>query len=152
MRILSILISLVVFISLSGIVAAEDLDRSEAAVWLDGYKNAWESRDAGKAASLFTENAVYQDNPHNEPYKGRSGIHEYWSNVTSDQRDVTFDYEVLTTYGQTAVVHWSAKLTSASSGATVKLDGIFLLDFDESGLCSRLREWWHVEVEPVKGN
>jgi hypothetical protein len=23
------------------------------------------------------------------------------------------------------------------------LDGIFLLDFDETGLCRELREWWH---------
>ncbi|MEX2523424.1 MAG: nuclear transport factor 2 family protein [Gammaproteobacteria bacterium] len=117
------------------------------AVWLEGYKSAWVERDADKAAALFSEDATYLDNPHNEPYKGRAGIHEYWSDVTSDQRGVTFDYEILTTYGNTAVAQWAARFTSVSSGATVKLDGIFLLDFDENGLCSRLREWWHVEVD-----
>lgn len=147
MRLLSILTVWVVFTCLSGTAAAHGLNQSEVTAWLDGYKAAWEERDADQAAALFTEDATYRVNPHNEPNKGRTGIHEYWANVTSDQRDVTFDYEVLTTYGQTAVAHWSARFTSASSGATVKLDGVFLLDFDENGLCSRLREWWHVEMD-----
>lgn len=147
MRIVSIPIISLMLAVFSSLAAAGALTESDVTVWLDGYKNAWESRDADKAASLFTENAVYRDNPHNEPYRGRKGIRAYWSEVTADQRDVTFHSEVLTIYDRSAVARWSAQFTSASSGATVKLDGVFLLDFDESGLCSRLREWWHVEVE-----
>ena len=131
-----------------GAVAGEkNVSMAEAKDWLKGYESAWEERNADKAASLFTENASYRDNPHKEPYQGRDGIRKYWSDVTADQRNVEFNYEVLTTYGNTAVATWSATLTSASSGSTVNLDGIFLLDFEESGLCNRLREWWHVKVD-----
>lgn len=147
MKTVSGMICGLLFFAFCGTTAAEDITRSEAAAWLEGYKKAWEDRDANKAAALFTEDATYRDNPHNEPYRGRKGIRAYWSEVTADQRDVTFHSKVLTTYDGTAVAHWSAQFTSASSGATVKLDGVFLLDFDDSGLCSRLREWWHVEVE-----
>ncbi len=147
MKLLSGLMSALIFMTFCGTAVAGGVTESEVARWLDGYENAWENRDADKAASLFTQNATYRDNPHNPPHEGREGIHEYWSNVTSDQRDVDFNYEVLTAYDNTAVATWSATFASASSGATVNLDGIFVLDFNDAGLCSRLREWWHVKVD-----
>jgi hypothetical protein len=30
-------------------------------------------------------------------------------------------------------------------GKRLLLDGVFLVEFDEAGLCSRFREWWHRE-------
>ncbi len=64
--------------------------------------------------------------------------------MTADQRDVQFDSNAIAVNGNTGVAHWSAKFKLASSGATVELDGVFVLEFDATGLCSGLREWWHV--------
>jgi ketosteroid isomerase-like protein len=147
MRTLSILISGLLMATFCGVAVAERLTESEASAWLDGYEGAWEERDADRAAELFTPDAIYRDNPYNDPYRGREGIHKYWSDVTADQRNVDFNYELLTTYGRTAVAHWSATFSSASSGSTINLDGVFLLEFDAGGLCSRLREWWHIKVD-----
>lgn len=114
--------------------------------WLKAYEQAWELRDADRAAALFTENARYHEMPFDAPKAGRNGVRDYWSKVTADQRDVDFKFQVIAITGQTGIARWSASLISASSGVRVELDGVFVLTFDASGLCSELREWWHVRT------
>ncbi len=114
--------------------------------WLGRYKRAWEERDPAQAAALFTDDAPYHEMPFDAPKPGRRGISDYWATVTADQRNVEFKSQVIAVNGQTGVAHWSASLTSAASGARVELDGVFVLQFDAGGLCSELREWWHVRV------
>jgi len=114
--------------------------------WLKNYEQAWELRDADRAAALFTENARYHEMPFDPPKLGRKGIHDYWTTVTADQRDVDFKFGIVAVNGQTGIARWSANLKSASSGVRVELDGVFVLTFEVSGLCSELREWWHVRT------
>jgi len=114
--------------------------------WLKNYEQAWELRDADRAAALFTENAPYHEMPFDAPKLGRKGIRDYWTTVTADQRNVDFKFAIVAVNGQTGVARWSASLDSASRGVHVTLDGVFVLTFDASGLCSELREWWHVRA------
>jgi len=131
-----------------GSVSAQQLTSAAIENWLAGYAQAWELRDANRAAALFTETAGYHEMPFDAPKVGRTGIRDYWTTVTADQRNVDFKSQVIAVNGQTGVARWSASLTSASSGARVELDGVFILTFDASGLCSELREWWHVRTSP----
>jgi hypothetical protein len=84
--------------------------------------------------------------PFDAPKAGRTGIRDYWTTVTADQRNVDFKSQVVAVNGRTAVARWSATLHSASSGVRVELDGVFVLAFEDGGLCSELREWWHVRT------
>jgi ketosteroid isomerase-like protein len=128
------------------VVNAKPLTAVQLTSWLQSYGKAWETRDAAAVTKLFTENATYHEMPFDTPKQGRAGIDEYWRGVTADQRDVQFKYEVISVAGNTGVAHWSAKFRAESTGATIELDGVFVLEFDSSGLCSGLREWWHVKV------
>src|SRR5215218_8189836 len=56
--------------------------------WLDGYEVAWESRDADRAAALFSTDATYHEMPFDAPLAGRDKIRAYWAKVTADQRDI----------------------------------------------------------------
>lgn len=114
--------------------------------WLAGYNDAWESRDPERAAALFTEHATYHETPFDPPQVGRNGIRDYWAKVTADQQDIDVKTQALTVTGHTGIARWSARFTAASSGARIELDGIFVLAFDDRGLCSELREWWHVRT------
>ena len=125
-------------------VEAPTLRSAALEAWLERYGAAWEARDATAATPLFTPDARYYEMPFDEPKAGRAGIEEYWRGVTADQRDVHFESEVIAVSGNTGVAHWSARFRLESTGATVALDGVFVLEFDSSGLCSTLREWWHV--------
>lgn len=149
---LSGLASLCLASSLQAWGDSQPLGRDAVEAWLDGYEEAWETLDADKAAALFTTDATYQDNPYSDPYRGRDGIREYWTSVTGDQRDVDFSYDILSVSGNTGIAHWHSEFTQRSSGSLVVLDGIFVLEFDPQGLCTELREWWHVKVEPPAGD
>ncbi len=117
--------------------------------WLKGYAEAWETLDADKVAVLFTEDATYQEDPYKDPFQGRKGIHEYWTTVTADQQDVNFTFEVLSVTGNTSTIHWHSEFIQSSTGSTIILDGIFLLEFSQEGLCQSLKEWWHFKAIPA---
>jgi nuclear transport factor 2 (NTF2) superfamily protein len=137
-------VALLVLVGASMSAQAQSLTSAKLTAWLSSYGDAWEMRDPDRAAALFTENARYHEMPFDEPKMGRQGIREYWATVTADQRDVQFDSQVLAVEGNRGVAHWSAKFRSQSTGATLELDGVFVLEFDANGLCSSLREWWHL--------
>jgi ketosteroid isomerase-like protein len=124
---------------------AQSLTRAKLESWLASYGNAWETRDADLATRVFAPDATYHEMPFDAPKSGRAAIREYWSSVTADQRDVQFDADVIAVNGNTGVAHWHAKFKLASNGATVELDGVFVLEFDANGLCTSLREWWHAK-------
>jgi ketosteroid isomerase-like protein len=145
MRVIRHCLTLALFIA-GGPVSAQELTTASLEAWLARYEQAWEQRDPAQAAALFTENAPYHEMPFDAPKGGRAGIRDYWATVTADQRNVDFKSQVVAVNGQTGVARWSASLTSAASGARVELDGVFVLKFDSSGLCSELREWWHVRT------
>jgi ketosteroid isomerase-like protein len=113
--------------------------------WLDAYGDAWRQRDADAVIRLFTADALYYETPYAEPFNGRDGIAAYWRRVTSDQRDIDFSSDALGVIGDTGVARWSARFTAISTGAGLELNGVFLLEFDEQGLCACLREWWHLK-------
>jgi hypothetical protein len=117
------------------------MDLSTLKSWLDAYGRAWEARSPEMAEVLFTEDASYQEPPYDKPMRGRSAIVEYWSHVPRTQEDIHFNYEIIALTIDVAIIHWTASFTRIASRAKVKLDGIFLLNF-ESNHCRSLREWW----------
>ena len=123
-----------------GNLAVEDVE-----AWLEAYEEAWEKLDPEKAALIFTEDATYQVDPYSEPYIGRDAIYGYWATVTSDQKDVDFTAEVLAVTEDTGIAHWHSEFTQDSSGASIILDGIFVLKFSDDGKCESLKEWWSIK-------
>lgn len=138
----------IVIACMANVVQAEPLTSASLEAWLSRYGAAWEARDAAAAGPLFTIGARYHEMPFDKPKEGRAGIEEYWRTVTADQRDVKFKSEVIAVNGNTGVAHWTAEFKLQSTGATIALDGVFVLEFDSSGACSTLREWWHVREDP----
>lgn len=125
------------------------MNESELEAWLEGYGQAWESRDPEAAAALFSEDARYYETPFIAPAQGRDGVREYWTHATRNQSDIRFSYNIVSVSGGWGIARWWATFRRVPSDMTVRLDGIFLLEFDDEGLCHELREWWHkVETQP----
>jgi hypothetical protein len=111
--------------------------------WIAGYQRAWEGRDAEAAGELFSEDAIYRDQPLGDAYVGRDGVREYWRGVTASQDDVRVrfgDPIIAADERRAAVEFW---VTMLNGGAEVTLTGILFLRFDADGLCEELREAWH---------
>ena len=92
---------------------------------------------------MFTEKASYQETPFVEPMRGRTAIATYWSYATRSHSDVHFGYEVLTLDQNHGIAHWWCSFLRPPGTSLVKLDGIFVLEFDRAEHCKSLREWWH---------
>jgi hypothetical protein len=117
--------------------------------WLDDYGRAWEERDADAAASLFTEDAVYQWGPFGRRLRGRPVIREAWAEATDEQRNIKFGYEVLTASARGGIVRWWVASDLPSQGVHAKNEGIFRIAFDEHGLCRSFEEWYNSTEEPL---
>lgn len=114
---------------------------SEVREWAERYRRAWAEADPEAAAALFTEAASYRDNIYEEPHTGRAGVNAYWSGVTSSQSEIAVRMGTPVVDGKRADVEfWTTMIVE---GAPVTLAGCLLLTFDESGLCSDLREYWN---------
>jgi ketosteroid isomerase-like protein len=63
------------------------VSKRTATKWMQGYLQAWETRDADAVVKLFTPNGIYQSIPGvpSQTFVGRKAIHRYWFNVTRPQ-------------------------------------------------------------------
>lgn len=111
--------------------------------WLEAYGRAWETRNAEAVTALFSDDATYQETPFVEPLRGLQAIAAYWSAATGSHVDVHFDYAVLALSGNQGIAHWRCSFVRPQEKASLRLDGVFVLQFDEQGQCKSLREWWH---------
>jgi len=114
--------------------------------WMEAYRTASVEGDLKAAAELFSKNAEYYETPFSNPIIGRDAIHRYWSEAAHAQKDVQFSYEILAVKGSLGMALWRGNFISVQSGSQVLLDGVFLVEFDGQGECSKLREWWHRQV------
>lgn len=120
--------------------------------WVAAYGAAWEAKDADAVVRLFTPDADYREAPYDEAFHGHAGIRDYWTRVTATQEDVRFRFGKVISDGDRAAVEWWT--TMRNGGADVTLAGEFFLAFDENGLVTELREYWHYApsiVEPPAG-
>jgi len=125
--------------------AAMNLTAQDLTRWLESYGRAWETRDADRAASLFTPDATYRETPFADAFEGREAIRGYWSRVTADQTDIRFAFDIVSANGSIGVAAWSSRFRTISGGAAVELNGVFVLEFDGAETVRSLREWWHAQ-------
>jgi ketosteroid isomerase-like protein len=129
-----------------------DSARDDRAAWLERYRQAWIDRDADAASRLFTEDAIYREQPFQAPFVGRAAIRDYWSRVTASQTRVELRYGRSVADGAYVAVEWWANLQTNDGPLT--LAGEFLLVFADTGECRELREYWVLtqgRVEPPAG-
>ena len=120
----------------------EDLDR-----WLSDYGAAWQARDGEQAAALFADDGRYCWGPLEPPLQGRDATRARWTEATRDQRNVAFRHELLGIDGNRGFARWWT--TFDEEGSRFELDGVFVLDFADEGLCSQLQEWWAATETPL---
>jgi hypothetical protein len=117
------------------------MDRHAVELWAERYRVAWEKADSEAASELFAEDSTYRSVIYEDPHRGRPGVADYWSAVTATQSGVTVRMGRPVVEGDRAVVEFWTEM--AVEGEPMTLAGALLLDFDEAGLCTALREYWH---------
>ena len=111
--------------------------------WLSEYGRAWENKDARSFVRLFGEHVRYFWTPIEEPKQGRNALEEAFQDAVLRQEDIRFTAEILGVRDRKGIAHWQCSFHRPRSRCAVRLDGIFVMEFDEDGLCDVFREWWH---------
>jgi ketosteroid isomerase-like protein len=114
--------------------------------WLEELGRGWETHDVDRFAAVFSADAVYSENPFDDPMVGTDAIREYAGLAAQHQRDVSFGFEIVSV--SPAVVRWWASYVKVANGEQTRVDGVFLLEFGDDGRCTSLREWWHADPSP----
>lgn len=113
--------------------------------WLAAYGKAWEAQNTHAFAALFEENALYYWTPFESPKKGRAEIAAAFSAAVGKQRNIEFGARILYVEAQLGAAHWSCALTRVRTGRRAHIDGIFVVQFADSGKALSFREWWHTD-------
>lgn len=125
------------------------MDHSRFDQWMQTITRAWEQRDAEAAANLFTEDATYQENPFEEPMRGRNAIRQYWADLPTAQTDIAVTYEILSVTDATGVARWSATFTRLPSRQRARLEGVLIASFKNGATQAyTFKEWWHAVNTP----
>jgi SnoaL-like domain len=117
--------------------------------WLDAFAQAWEQREPGAAAALFTEDALYQWGPFGRRLRGRVMIREAWAEALEEQENIVFGYEVLSATERAGIVRWSVSIDVPTRNVRERNEGIMRVAFDDAGLCASFEEWWNSTEEPL---
>lgn len=115
--------------------------------WLKLYGQAWEDKDPKRFADLFTVDAKYFWTPFENPKLGREDIRIAFETAISTQENIKFGYDVISFAENIGICRWWCKFIRTTSQNLVKLDCIFVCEFDNSNLCKNFREWWHKDGE-----
>jgi ketosteroid isomerase-like protein len=117
--------------------------REHAERWAERYAAAWRAGDPDAAAALYSEDVVYRSHTFREPHRGRAGVREYSAQAYAAEsgRDVWIG--VAAAAGASAAVEYRTKFLTEDTWRT--LAGCALLSFDDGGLVTSSREYWHLE-------
>jgi hypothetical protein len=119
--------------------------------WLTLYGKASEENDPQASASLFALDAYYYKSPFTEPMIGREAIYEYWNKGSQTLKDKISCHEILAMRDNLGIARWQSRFTVIDSGERLALDCLFVVEFNEVGLCQTFREWWHIREVKTNG-
>ena len=104
--------------------------------WMTGYRTAWESNDPGDISALFTEDALYYNEPFTEPARGREGIVTRWIERKDEPGTTTFTWKLL------AETDGLAFVQGETDYGTSKYSNLWVIRFAASGEATEFTEWW----------
>ena len=99
------------------------------------WNDAWNSRDTSKLAGFFAEGATYYEPDFAEAKDGASGIGAVAEKTWADWPEASFEEVSVTVEDPRVVLEWRSTATH-SSGKTVNLEGVDVLEWDGDKLKS----------------
>ncbi|MFA4946333.1 MAG: nuclear transport factor 2 family protein [Candidatus Micrarchaeia archaeon] len=116
------------------------MEKTEFEEWFKQLGNAWCARDPEKAASLFSKNVEYYESVF-EPPCNWDKVLELWLAVPKNQKDITYDFEIISTAGNLAVCNWKVSRTMLPDNKLQRINGIFIIRLNQAGLCDYFKQW-----------
>ena len=115
--------------------------------WMAGYRTAWESNDPGDIGALFTDGALYYNEPFTEPARGRDAIVARWIERKDEPGTTTFTWKLL------SEVHGLAFVQGETDYGSAKYSNLWVIRFAPSSESAKTEateftEWWMDQSNP----
>jgi len=139
-----------VFAAASEASAPFKVSKHTASKWMQGYLQAWETRDANAVVKLFTPGGVYQSIPGvtSQTFVGRKAIHKYWFDVTRPQSLIHgVQGQPIVTGNRAAIEIWVTfrdPVYNPKGKHMITLLETNVVTFVKSGLASKNVEYWNI--------
>jgi hypothetical protein len=139
-----------IFAALSEASGRFTVSKRTATKWMQGYLQAWETRDADAVVKLFTPNGVYQSIPGvaNQTFVGRKAIHKYWFDVTRPQSLIHgIQGQPIVTGDRASIEIWVTfrdPVYNPKGKHMITLLETNVVTFVKGGLASKNVEYWNI--------
>jgi hypothetical protein len=126
------------------------VSKRTATKWMQGYLQAWETRDADAVVKLFTPNGIYQSIPGvpSQTFVGRKAIHRYWFNVTRPQSLIHgIQGQPIVSGDRASIEIWVTfrdPVYNPKGRHMITLLETNVVTFVRSGLASKNVEYWNI--------
>jgi len=117
------------------------MTKEQATALIEIYGKAWETKDPELVASIFTDDATYDD-PKEKENIGLEAIKGYWKyKVIGEQDDIKFDLRHVWVDGDTVIAEWHATFKDIKRNLFIDMVevAIFTVEGDKF---SSLREYY----------
>ncbi len=118
------------------------MDNSSFNDWLQLYGKAWTQRRPDLIKELFIQDAKYSEKPFSAPFEGIDAITMYWKGVSQTQKDISFEYQIISVNNDVGIAHFVASFLRQPGNVHIKLDGIFQVTLNSQNKCTSFSEWW----------
>lgn len=118
--------------------------------WILSYSHASEQNDPQASCELFAPDARYYESPFDAPMIGRDALFEYWKKGAQTLKDKISCHEILAVHNHLGIARWRSRCTAVKSGKHLALDCLFVVEFNDEGLCQTFREWWHMREHSAR--
>lgn len=113
--------------------------------WLKKLGKAWVEQKPEILGKICAKNVQYYESPFGKPLVGPTAVVRQWQNDVLGQKDIKFQYDIVSFSMTVNIAHWSAEFTRTEDNSRVALDGIFIVKLDKVGKCTEFRQWWVVK-------
>ncbi|OGG36611.1 hypothetical protein A3J20_00560 [Candidatus Gottesmanbacteria bacterium RIFCSPLOWO2_02_FULL_42_29] len=110
--------------------------------WINKMGQAWVERNPNAILTLFADKFQYFESPFTKPLSDKKTLLALWQEVPASQKDVSFEFEIISETQFRYIAHWKSSFTRIPTGKKAFLDGIFLINLNNQGLCTLFKQWW----------
>jgi len=105
----------------------------------------WQNKNFDLLKESLADNTKWYEGPYKEPLKNRDAIIDQWRNDLAPQSDIKVETNVLAVKGTTGCYHFVATWSDSQRGK-LKIDGIFLVELDNSGKIKSFNQWYALKT------
>jgi hypothetical protein len=110
--------------------------------WMRGYRRAWESNDPADIGALFTDTALYFNDPFTAPARGREAIIANWIERADAPGETVFTWSPVIVTRELAIVQ------GETTYPLVRYNNLWVIRLDDSGRATEFTEWWMDQSRP----